>query len=116
MSSTMQAGGVYALKHRNLEIIKVVHIEVSVVHICRWRMNLKPEFLEDQSLKTDLKASILAKDEQMESPGMHMPFFLADLESVEPILLAVCPVKHADLEGFRIWRENEGGVWLKDFL
>jgi hypothetical protein len=116
MSSSIQAGGVYALKHRNLEIIKVVHIQDGVVHICRWNINLKAEFLQGTALKANLKASILSTDEHMESPGMHMPFSLTDFEAIEPVLLAVCPIKHADLEGFRIWQANEGGVWSKDFL
>jgi hypothetical protein len=116
MSTSMQAGGVYALQHRNLEIIKVVHIEAGVVHICRWNINLKAEFLENQTLKANLEASILSTDEHMESPGIHMPFSLADFEAIEPVLLTVCPIKDADLEGFRIWQANEGGIWSKDFL
>ena len=104
----MFEGGYYSIIDGNtFSIAKVLKIDPEIVHVRIYKQHFRqrPRSIDPGQLTL---GTILDKD----GFGMaHLPLRTRTFVDREPIFLTHLPVTEKELEGYRMWKDVEGGVW-----
>ena len=88
-------------------IAKVLAVDAGVVHVRLYR-----EKFPCRPLQVDPSKLSLGKVGDVEGFGMgHLPLSRATFAGWEPVLIQSEPVTEEELDGYRIWQGDTGGVW-----
>jgi hypothetical protein len=106
--SELFEGGYYSIADgAAFSIAKVLKIDPEIVHvrIYKQRFPQRPRSIDPSQLTL---GTIFDKD----GFGMaHLPLRTRTLMDRKPVFLTHTPVLEKELEGYRTWKEIEGGVW-----
>jgi hypothetical protein len=101
-------GGLYSVRAKNdFNIVKVLAVDEVAVHVRVYKQcyDSRPNVVDPSTLTL---GTIYDED----GFGMgHLPLSQRELTSWEPAFLCQSTVIPEELEGYRLWREHNGGIW-----
>jgi hypothetical protein len=123
LEHNLKVGGLYSVisneEKGTFGVVKVLVLEPSVVHICMYANTFpsRPESIDPSTLSfygIDIEN---LDDETQEPTAMgfsigHLPLSLEDfVYGWQPVWVGESLVTEDDLEGYKIWEEEAGGVF-----
>jgi len=105
----LKVGGLYSVDdgEGNYRVAKILALDDSAVHICLYKNKYRsrPATVEGSSLSL---GTIHDKD----GFGMgHLPLSRTAFANWQPVFLSQSSVTDEELEGYKIWKEDQGGVF-----
>lgn len=102
-----EEGGLYSISSEGkYKIAKVLVIEDDVVHI-----RLYGNTYENRPTSVDESALFLGTPMDDVFGIGHLPISKQEFKTWEPKLIQKSSVSEEELEGYKIWKESQGGVW-----
>jgi hypothetical protein len=104
-----EVGGVYSVVDQHgIAIVKVLAAQPGVVHLRLYKERLQSR--PEQIATADLTIGSIDDEDGIFGMG-HLPLDASTFESWRPELIHVEGVAEAELEGYQVWKEANGGVW-----
>ena len=105
----LEAGGLYSIESGDwgIRVAKVLVVEPSAVHIRLYKQEwpVRPGVVDPGMLT-------LGRPEDADGFGVgHLPLRESTFRSWKPSLVGRASVSEEELEGYRIWKESNGGLF-----
>ncbi|NJK27498.1 MAG: hypothetical protein HC925_01535 [Coleofasciculaceae cyanobacterium SM2_3_26] len=105
----MDAGGIYSVDNRDgtYSLVKLLVVDPIAVHVCVYkeRFPSRPTVADIESLKPGLMGDL-------NGIGMgHIPLSYGSFAEWRPKLITLSEVSDEELEGYKIWEAQGGGVF-----
>jgi hypothetical protein len=108
-SPNLMEGGIYSTSDGSsgFSIVKLLKRERGICHICIYKQKF-----QSRPATIDIASLSLGKVGDPDGFGMgHIPRREAAFLAGQPVLIARVPVTSEELEGYKIWKEDGGGVF-----
>ena len=101
-------GGLYSGRSKNgFNIVKILAVDSAAIHVRVYKQHY-----DSRPDKVDPHSLTLGTIDDKDGFGMgHLPLSQREFVSWEPVFIHQAAILPEELEGYRLWKKHNGGVW-----